>query len=107
MRWRISALNKVLFFTRRPIVATQSDKLDLQECLELGRKATVSDCLLLAVIRPQLLGHMIVLMLVFQMCKVRTITTNANSLKQGKNVNKLPVLYNGKEDKLWITELER
>uniref|UniRef100_A0A3B4HCI1 DNA (cytosine-5-)-methyltransferase n=1 Tax=Pundamilia nyererei TaxID=303518 RepID=A0A3B4HCI1_9CICH len=66
---------------RRPIVATQSDKLDLQECLELGRKAT--------------------------MCKVRTITTNANSLKQGKNVNKLPVLYNGKEDKLWITELER
>lgn len=50
---------------------------------------------------------MIVLMLLFQMCKVRTITTNANSLKQGKNVNKLPVLYNGKEDKLWITELER
>lgn len=43
MRCRVSVLNKVLFFTRRPIVATQSDKLDLQECLELGRKATVSD----------------------------------------------------------------
>uniref|UniRef100_A0A3Q0RMF2 DNA (cytosine-5-)-methyltransferase n=1 Tax=Amphilophus citrinellus TaxID=61819 RepID=A0A3Q0RMF2_AMPCI len=66
---------------RRPIVATQNDKLHLQECLEMGREATMS--------------------------KVRTITTNSNSLKQGKNVNKLPVLYNGKEDRLWITELER
>lgn len=43
MSCRISVINKVLLFTRRPIVATQSDKLDLQECLELGRKATVSD----------------------------------------------------------------
>uniref|UniRef100_A0AAQ4PEG2 DNA (cytosine-5-)-methyltransferase n=1 Tax=Gasterosteus aculeatus aculeatus TaxID=481459 RepID=A0AAQ4PEG2_GASAC len=66
----------------RPITASQNDKLNLQDCLEIGRKARVS--------------------------KVRTITTNPNSLKQGKGVNSLlPVLHNGKEDNLWITELER
>lgn len=43
----------------------------------------------------------------FQVTKVRTITTNPNSLKQGKNVSLLPVLQNGQEDNLWITELER
>lgn len=43
----------------------------------------------------------------FQVTKVRTITTNPNSLKQGKNVSRLPVLQNDKEDNLWITELER
>lgn len=41
------------------------------------------------------------------MNKVRTITTNPNSLKQGKHVSLLPVLQNGMEDSLWITELER
>ncbi|KAM8864144.1 uncharacterized protein AB9W97_018615 isoform 1-T3 [Spinachia spinachia] len=66
----------------RPITASQNDKLNLQDCLEIGREATVS--------------------------KVRTITTNPNSLKQGKGVyTLLPVLQNGKEDNLWITELER
>ncbi|XP_061908446.1 uncharacterized protein LOC133653311 isoform X1 [Entelurus aequoreus] len=65
----------------RPITASQSDKLNLQDCLEIGREARVT--------------------------KVRTITTNPNSLKQGKNVSQLPVLCNGKEDNLWITELEK
>ncbi|XP_060913176.1 DNA (cytosine-5)-methyltransferase 3C-like [Labrus mixtus] len=65
----------------RPIIASQSDKLTLQDCLEIGREARVT--------------------------KVRTITTNRNSLKQGKDVSLLPVLYNGREDNLWITELEK
>ncbi|XP_073327210.1 uncharacterized protein [Pagrus major] len=65
----------------RPITASQSDKLSLQDCLEIGREARVT--------------------------KVRTITTNPNSLKQGKNVSLLPVLQNGREDSLWITELEK
>lgn len=38
---------------------------------------------------------------------MRTITTNPNSLKQGKDVSLLPVLDKGREDILWITELER
>ncbi|KAM7405335.1 hypothetical protein PAMP_012604 [Pampus punctatissimus] len=65
----------------RPITASQNDKLSLQECLEIGREARVT--------------------------KVRTITTNPNSLKQGKDVSQLPVLQNGREDNLWITELEK
>ncbi|XP_068588994.1 uncharacterized protein [Cebidichthys violaceus] len=66
----------------RPITASQNDKLNLQDCLEIGREARVS--------------------------KVRTITTNTNSLKQGKGDSSLlPVLHNGKEDVLWITELEK
>ncbi|XP_071329252.1 uncharacterized protein [Trachinotus anak] len=65
----------------RAIIASQSDKLNLQDCLEIGREARVT--------------------------KVRTITTNSNSLKQGKGVSLLPVLQNGREDNLWITELEK
>ncbi|XP_044066139.1 uncharacterized protein LOC122882624 isoform X5 [Siniperca chuatsi] len=65
----------------RPIIASQNDKLSLQDCLEIGREARVT--------------------------KVRTITTNANSLKQGKDVSQLPVLQHGREDNLWITELEK
>uniref|UniRef100_A0A3B5MFJ7 DNA (cytosine-5-)-methyltransferase n=1 Tax=Xiphophorus couchianus TaxID=32473 RepID=A0A3B5MFJ7_9TELE len=65
----------------RPIIASQNDKLNLQDCLELGREARVT--------------------------KVRTITTNPNSLKQGKDVSLLPVVQNGREDILWITELEK
>lgn len=42
-----------------------------------------------------------------QVTKIRTITTNPNSLKQGKDVSLLPVLHNGREDNLWITELEK
>ncbi|XP_054633382.1 uncharacterized protein LOC129181785 [Dunckerocampus dactyliophorus] len=65
----------------RPTAASQSDKLNLQDCLEVGREARVT--------------------------KVRTITSNLNSLKQGKSCSLLPVLCNGKEDNLWITELEK
>uniref|UniRef100_A0A665W3F3 DNA (cytosine-5-)-methyltransferase n=1 Tax=Echeneis naucrates TaxID=173247 RepID=A0A665W3F3_ECHNA len=65
----------------RPIIASRKDKLNLQDCLEIGREARVT--------------------------KVRTITTNPNSLKQGKGLNLLPVYQNGKEDILWITELEK
>nr|XP_020464858.1 uncharacterized protein LOC109965298 [Monopterus albus] len=65
----------------RPIIASQNDKLSLQDCLEIGRTARVT--------------------------KVRTITTNPNSLKQGKDVSILPVLHNNREDILWITELEK
>lgn len=50
---------------------------------------------------------LLLLLFWFQVTKVRTITTNPNSLKQGKNVSVLPVLQNGQEDNLWITELER
>ncbi|XP_053279901.1 uncharacterized protein LOC128441822 [Pleuronectes platessa] len=65
----------------RPMAASQSDRLSLQDCLEVGREARVT--------------------------KVRTITTSSNSLKQGKGQSLLPVLHNGKEDNLWITELEK
>uniref|UniRef100_A0A8C7S5J1 DNA (cytosine-5-)-methyltransferase n=1 Tax=Oncorhynchus mykiss TaxID=8022 RepID=A0A8C7S5J1_ONCMY len=65
----------------RPIIASQTDKVLLQDCLERGRVAKFT--------------------------KVRTITTNPNSLKQGKNVSKLPVSVKGVDDNLWITELEK
>uniref|UniRef100_A0A674C390 DNA (cytosine-5-)-methyltransferase n=1 Tax=Salmo trutta TaxID=8032 RepID=A0A674C390_SALTR len=65
----------------RPIIASQNDKVFLQDCLERGRIAKFT--------------------------KVRTITTNSNSLKQGKDVRKLPVSEKGVDDNLWITELEK
>ncbi|XP_063064322.1 uncharacterized protein LOC134456735 [Engraulis encrasicolus] len=65
----------------RPIIASQNDKLSLQECLEIGRTAKFT--------------------------KVRTITTRSNSLKQGANDDLFPVTMNGKDDNLWITELEK
>ncbi|XP_067097019.1 uncharacterized protein [Osmerus mordax] len=66
----------------RPIIASKNDKLLLQDCLEIGRTAKFT--------------------------KVRTITTNPASMKQGKDMSKLPVLdENKKEDTLWITELEQ
>ncbi|XP_028309333.1 uncharacterized protein LOC114467335 isoform X2 [Gouania willdenowi] len=65
----------------RPITASQSDKLTLQDCLERGREARVT--------------------------KVRTITTNTNCLKQNGKKSILPVLQGGQEDTLWVTELER
>ncbi|CAG6021961.1 unnamed protein product [Menidia menidia] len=37
----------------------------------------------------------------------RTITSNLNSLKQGKGMSQLPVTENGRGDKLWITEIEK
>ncbi|XP_066526422.1 uncharacterized protein [Hoplias malabaricus] len=65
----------------RPITASQNDKLTLQECLEPGRTA--------------------------KYIKVRTITTRANSLKQGPSDGHYPVTMNGKDDNIWITELEK
>ncbi|KAK7883860.1 hypothetical protein WMY93_026983 [Mugilogobius chulae] len=84
---KVSPANRARYFwgnipgMSRPITASQTDKLNLQECLEIGRVA--------------------------KMVKVRTITTNSNSLKQGKNVATLPVVQNGMEDTLWITEIEK
>ncbi|XP_058246542.1 DNA (cytosine-5-)-methyltransferase 3 beta, duplicate a isoform X2 [Hemibagrus wyckioides] len=63
----------------RPVATSLSDKVDLQDCLEVGRVA--------------------------QFNKVRTITTKSNSIKQGK-MGPLPVTMNGKEDYLWCTEME-
>ncbi|KAJ8037072.1 DNA (cytosine-5)-methyltransferase 3B [Holothuria leucospilota] len=65
----------------RPSAALVDSPLRLQDCLEphCNRKAKFS--------------------------KVRTITTRANSLKQGET--SLPVEMDGKEDTLWCTELER
>ncbi|KAG7224387.1 hypothetical protein INR49_004729, partial [Caranx melampygus] len=78
---RFLECNRCWWMRSKPIIASQSDKLNLQDCLEIGREARVT--------------------------KVRTITTNPNSLKQGKGVSLLPVLQDGKEDNLWITELEK
>ncbi|XP_052103473.1 uncharacterized protein LOC127736951 [Mytilus californianus] len=38
---------------------------------------------------------------------IRTVTTRQNSLKQGKNDAFFPVTMNGKDDIIWISELER
>ncbi|XP_063775531.1 DNA (cytosine-5)-methyltransferase 3A-like isoform X2 [Pseudophryne corroboree] len=64
----------------RPLVSTVNEKLELQDCLEPGRKAKFP--------------------------KVCTITTNLYSLRQGKE-HMFPVTMNGKEDVLWSSELER
>ncbi|MCJ8734989.1 hypothetical protein PDJAM_G00241590 [Pangasius djambal] len=64
----------------RPLAVSLNDKVELQDCLEVGRVA--------------------------QFDKVRTITTKSNSIKQGK-MGPLPVTMNGKEDYLWCTEMER
>ncbi|KAK3566403.1 hypothetical protein QTP86_032283 [Hemibagrus guttatus] len=63
----------------RPLAISLNNKVDLQDCLEVGRVA--------------------------QFNKVRTITTKSNSIKQGK-MGPLPVTMNGKEDYLWCTEME-
>lgn len=39
--------------------------------------------------------------------QLRTVTTCANSLRQGKKENILPVEMDGEEDNVWITELEK
>uniref|UniRef100_A0A8C1F701 DNA (cytosine-5-)-methyltransferase n=1 Tax=Cyprinus carpio carpio TaxID=630221 RepID=A0A8C1F701_CYPCA len=64
----------------RPLATSLTDKVELQDCLEVGRTAMFN--------------------------KVRTITTKSNSIKQGK-MGPLPVTMNGKEDYLWCTEMER
>ncbi|XP_036386719.1 uncharacterized protein LOC118779008 [Megalops cyprinoides] len=64
----------------RPLATSLNDRLNLQDCLEVGRVAKFN--------------------------KVRTITTKSNSIKQGKSAT-LPVTMKGKEDYLWCTEIER
>uniref|UniRef100_A0A8C4I5A5 DNA (cytosine-5-)-methyltransferase n=1 Tax=Dicentrarchus labrax TaxID=13489 RepID=A0A8C4I5A5_DICLA len=64
----------------RPLATALDDKVALQDCLEVGRKAKFD--------------------------KVRTITTKSNSIRQGK-MGPLPVNMNGKEDYLWCTEMEQ
>ncbi|XP_041701755.2 uncharacterized protein LOC121538067 isoform X2 [Coregonus clupeaformis] len=64
----------------RPLATSLDDKVNLQDCLELGRTAKYN--------------------------KVRTITTKSNSIRQGK-MGPLPVDFNGKEDYLWCTEMEK
>ncbi|ROL53231.1 DNA (cytosine-5)-methyltransferase 3B [Anabarilius grahami] len=39
--------------------------------------------------------------------KVRTITTRPNSLKQGTNDAHFPITMNGKDDNIWVTEMEK
>ncbi|XP_051518544.1 DNA (cytosine-5)-methyltransferase 3B-like [Myxocyprinus asiaticus] len=65
----------------RPIIPSQNDKLCLQDCLEAGRTANY--------------------------VKVRTITTRPKSLKQGANDKHYPVTMRGKDDHIWITEMEK
>lgn len=49
---------------------------------------------------------LLLLFLLPQFDKVRTITTKSNSIRQGK-MGPLPVDMNGKEDYLWCTEIEQ
>uniref|UniRef100_F7F9L4 DNA (cytosine-5-)-methyltransferase n=1 Tax=Ornithorhynchus anatinus TaxID=9258 RepID=F7F9L4_ORNAN len=83
---KVSAAHRARYFwgnlpgMDRPLVASKTDKLELQDCLEFNRIAKLR--------------------------KVRTITTKSNSIKQGKS-QQLPVIMNGKEDILWCSELER
>ncbi|XP_043946306.1 DNA (cytosine-5)-methyltransferase 3B-like [Protopterus annectens] len=82
----VSAARRARYFwgnlpgMNRPLVASQTDKLELQDCLEHSRIAKIS--------------------------KIRTVTTRSNSIRQGKEQN-FPVIMNGKEDMLWPSELER
>uniref|UniRef100_A0A8C2KUG8 DNA (cytosine-5-)-methyltransferase n=1 Tax=Cyprinus carpio TaxID=7962 RepID=A0A8C2KUG8_CYPCA len=84
---KVSPANRARYFwgnipgMNRPIIASQNDKLTLQECLEPGRTAKYE--------------------------KVRTITTRPNSLKQGTNDAHFPITMNGKDDNIWITEMEK
>uniref|UniRef100_A0A672QUY7 DNA (cytosine-5-)-methyltransferase n=1 Tax=Sinocyclocheilus grahami TaxID=75366 RepID=A0A672QUY7_SINGR len=84
---KVSPANRARYFwgnipgMNRPIRASQNDKLALQECLEPGRTAKYE--------------------------KVRTITTRSNSLKQGTNDAHFPITMNGKDDSIWITEMEK
>uniref|UniRef100_A0A8C7Q2U9 DNA (cytosine-5-)-methyltransferase n=1 Tax=Oncorhynchus mykiss TaxID=8022 RepID=A0A8C7Q2U9_ONCMY len=64
----------------RPLATSLDDKVNRQDCLELGRTAKYN--------------------------KVPTITTKSNSIRQGK-MGPLPVDFNGTEDSLWCTEMEK
>ncbi|XP_077369408.1 DNA (cytosine-5)-methyltransferase 3C-like isoform X2 [Festucalex cinctus] len=63
----------------RPLTVSLDQKVNLQDCLEVGRVAKLD--------------------------KVRTITTNINCMTHGKKG--LPVSMNGKDDYLWCTEMEQ
>uniref|UniRef100_A0A3P9M6C2 DNA (cytosine-5-)-methyltransferase n=1 Tax=Oryzias latipes TaxID=8090 RepID=A0A3P9M6C2_ORYLA len=63
----------------RRVATSLDDKVNLQDCLEIGRVAKFD--------------------------KVRTITTKTNCMRQGKT-GQLPVIMNGKDDSLWCTEME-
>ncbi|XP_056305275.1 DNA (cytosine-5-)-methyltransferase beta, duplicate b.3 isoform X2 [Danio aesculapii] len=65
----------------RPIIASQKDKVCLQDCLDGGRTAKYE--------------------------KVRTITTRPNILRPGIDDRHYPIVMNGKDDSLWITEMEK
>lgn len=84
---KVSPANRARYFwgnipgMNRPIVASQKDKLCLQECLDPGRTAKYE--------------------------KVRTITTRPNILKPGSDDRHYPIIMNGEADCLWITELEK
>ncbi|XP_059383507.1 DNA (cytosine-5-)-methyltransferase beta, duplicate b.3 [Carassius carassius] len=84
---KVSPANRARYFwgnipgMNRPIVASQKDKLSLQECLDPGRTAKYE--------------------------KVRTITTRPNILKPGTDDRHYPIIMNGEADCLWITELEK
>ncbi|XP_077435437.1 DNA (cytosine-5)-methyltransferase 3C-like isoform X2 [Vanacampus margaritifer] len=81
----VSPANRARYFwgnlpgMNRPLTASVDQKVNLQDCLEVGRVAKLD--------------------------KVRTITTKTNSMIQGKKG--LPVTMNGKEDYLWCTEMEQ
>ncbi|XP_029576154.1 DNA (cytosine-5)-methyltransferase 3C-like [Salmo trutta] len=83
---KVSPAHKAQYFwgsipgMNRPIITSQNDKVNLQDFLERGRVAKFT--------------------------KVRTIPTNSNSLKQNKDVGKLPVSEKGVDD-MWITVLEK
>uniref|UniRef100_A0A8C1U5X1 DNA (cytosine-5-)-methyltransferase n=1 Tax=Cyprinus carpio TaxID=7962 RepID=A0A8C1U5X1_CYPCA len=84
---KVSPANRARYFwgnipgMNRPIVASQKDKLSLQECLDPGRTAKYE--------------------------KIRTITTRPNILKPGTDDRHYPIIMNGEADSLWITELEK
>eukprot|EP00063_Salmo_salar_P027010 XP_014001845.1 PREDICTED: DNA (cytosine-5)-methyltransferase 3B-like [Salmo salar] len=83
---KVSPAHKAQYFwgsipgMNRPIITSQNDKVNLQDFLERGRVAKFTN--------------------------VRTIPTNSNSLKQNKDVGKVPVSEKGVDD-MWITVLEK
>lgn len=106
----------ICFFPKqRPLSAMNTDKLDLQDCLEHGRTAKVKltpkyiyikYITVMCTYQVNNFQQYIIIVFIFQLDKLRTITTRANSVKQGKDQH-FPVYMNDKEDILWCTEIER
>nr|XP_018899088.1 PREDICTED: DNA (cytosine-5)-methyltransferase 3B-like isoform X1 [Bemisia tabaci]XP_018899089.1 PREDICTED: DNA (cytosine-5)-methyltransferase 3B-like isoform X1 [Bemisia tabaci]XP_018899090.1 PREDICTED: DNA (cytosine-5)-methyltransferase 3B-like isoform X1 [Bemisia tabaci]XP_018899091.1 PREDICTED: DNA (cytosine-5)-methyltransferase 3B-like isoform X1 [Bemisia tabaci]XP_018899092.1 PREDICTED: DNA (cytosine-5)-methyltransferase 3B-like isoform X1 [Bemisia tabaci] len=84
-----SAQNRSRFFWGNipSLRKAQESAMDIENCPELNSVLT-KNCSRKAVVK-----------------KVCTITTNPNSLRQGKEAS-MPVLMNGKGDTLWATEME-